>query len=120
MADNFTIVLTGVPDGMRQMWGWHKRLMSHFERVVIEYMLLIEAEAKRLAPYRYGRLRGSIHHRLIKELNSILAYVMSGVDYAIHQEFGTRYQSGKAHMRPAFEKYRDAFVRAVIQIIEKA
>lgn len=120
MADNFTVVITGVPEAMREIRGWQGRLVKRVKKVVLQYTLLIEGEAKRLAPVDTGRLRASIHHELEHVTNIIVGRVLSGVDYAIHQEFGTVFQAGKAHMRPAFEKYKDAFVRAIIDAIEKA
>lgn len=63
--------------------------------------LQVETAAKRLAPVDTGRLRSSITHSVSGNGDSLRADIYSDVNYAIYQELGTRYQSGKPFLRPA-------------------
>ena len=68
--------------------------------------LRVEALAKRLAPVDTGRLRTSISHDLAHDSQGLYAIVGTNVHYAIHQEFGTRYQHGQPFLRPALRAAR--------------
>lgn len=63
--------------------------------------LQVETAAKRLAPVDTGRLRSSITHGVSGNGDTLRADIYSDVNYAIYQELGTRYQSGKPYLRPA-------------------
>ena len=58
----------------------------------------IQRVAKRLAPVDTGRLQNSI----AVERGALKRKVGTNVEYAEHQEFGTRYQSGTPFLRPAW------------------
>lgn len=73
----------------------------------------VQAHAKMFAPVDTGNLRQSITSRPVDDLTS---EVISGADYAIYQEYGTRFQPGTAHMRPALERVEPAFIAAIEQI----
>lgn len=73
------------------------------EKLIQQTALLIEGDAKRFAPVDTGRLRNSIHSAKSGELEWMVG---TDVEYAIYQEFGTRYQSGTPYLRPAVEKNR--------------
>lgn len=73
----------------------------------------VTAHAKMFAPVDTGNLRQAITARPVDELTS---EVISGADYAIFQEYGTRFQPGTAHMRPALERVEPSFVAAMEQI----
>lgn len=62
-----------------------------------------QATAQFLAPVDTGRLRASISTRDAGPLNF---EVYTDVNYAVYQEYGTRYQPGKAFMRPSYERHR--------------
>lgn len=64
--------------------------------------------AQALAPVDTGRLRASISTR---ETGSLSFEVYTNLEYAPYQEYGTRYQSGKSFMRPAYERHRPEIVR---------
>jgi HK97 gp10 family phage protein len=63
--------------------------------------LRIEAAAKRLCPVDTGRLRASITHELGRDGQGMFALVGTNIDYAIYQEFGTRYMAAQPFLRPA-------------------
>jgi HK97 gp10 family phage protein len=79
------------------------------EALVAKYTALVEAEAKRLAPVETGHLRDEIH----SELTAMAGTVISDVPYSAAQEYGTARQAGTAFMRPALERYREAFLAEV-------
>lgn len=58
-------------------------------------------ETKRLAPVNTGRLRASYEASQGTDPFGPYVIVGSAVLYAKDQEFGTRYQHGKSHFRPA-------------------
>lgn len=93
--------------------GASGKVRSRLEQAVDRGALTVQAGAMSRAPVDTGALRASIHTTgggLSREVNS-------GVFYAIYQEFGTRYQSGTAHMRPAAEAARPAFEAACAEAI---
>ena len=73
----------------------------------------VQAHAKMFAPVDTGNLRQAITNRPVDDLTS---EIISGADYAIFQEYGTRFQPGTAHMRPALERVEPSFVAAMEQI----
>ncbi len=79
------------------------------DRLLSDGALMVQADAQGFAPVDTGRLRAAISTRK----SGTLAYeVYNDTNYSIHQEFGTRYQPGKAHMRPAYEKNRLAIIES--------
>ncbi len=68
-------------------------------------------EIQARAPVDTGHLRDSYDYRVEGSGNRVVAHVGTNVDYAIHQEFGTVYQSGTPHVRPAIEANRGELVR---------
>jgi HK97 gp10 family phage protein len=61
--------------------------------------------AIRKAPKDTGRLVGAISAHVVDGPGGPYAEVRCGVDYAIYQEYGTRYQSGTPFMRPALGQF---------------
>jgi len=49
-----------------------------------------EATSKRAAPVDTGELRGSISHQVEREPKRILGTIYTNIEYAPHQEWGTR------------------------------
>jgi len=66
----------------------------------------VERTAKHLAPVDTGRLRSSVNHSLKIDGRGLVAFIGTNVDYAIYQEFGTRYQRGTPFLRPALRAAR--------------
>lgn len=63
--------------------------------------LRVEAAAKRLAPVDTGRLRASITNQLGQDAQGLYAVIGTNVEYAIFQEFGTRFMPAHPFLRPA-------------------
>ena len=62
---------------------------------------------KRRAPFLSGNLRRSYHQedgRVTAESASVICG--TDVEYAIYQEFGTRFQAGTPHVRPTIDEDR--------------
>lgn len=77
-------------------------------------------ETKRLAPYLTGNLRRSYHaerHRVTQSKASVV--YGTDVEYAPYQEYGTRYMSGKPHVRPAIETKKDEAAREIAEAMEQ-
>lgn len=86
---------------------------SKASQVVRKAAADVQAHAKLFAPVDTGNLRQAITNRPVDDLTS---EIISGADYAIYQEYGTRFQPGTAHMRPALERVEPAFIAAMEQI----
>lgn len=89
--------------------GAGAKLKSGLTAAVAKTTFDVQAKAQGYAPVDTGALRGSISGRP----SGLQGEVSSGVEYAIYQEYGTRYQSGTPHMRPAAEQGMSNFVAAV-------
>jgi HK97 gp10 family phage protein len=93
------------------------RLSSQVERelskLVKKTAFGIEAKAKSLAPVDTGLLRNSIQTTVE---GSLKASVGTNVEYAEHQEFGTRHQKGKAFLTPAADEQKKEFEKDVRNI----
>lgn len=83
---------------------------------VAQTALSIESDAKQLAPVDTGRLRASISITFAPDRLS--AEVGTNVSYAVHQEFGTRYQPGTPFLGPAYEMNRAAFLANMKQALK--
>ena len=94
------------------------RLKAELERgggqIVRKAALDIESNAKSFSPVDTGNLKNSI---AMKTTSPLTAQVGTNVEYAIHQEYGTVHQSGKAFLRPAVERVRQPFIDAWAQFL---
>lgn len=89
------------------------RVRSELPAVVGRAGAAVQARAQGYAPVDTGALRAGI----TMTHSGLQAQVTPGVDYAIYQEFGTRYQAGTPHMRPAAEAEMPAFEAAVRALV---
>lgn len=101
--------------------GWIDGTVERAEAVISEYAEKIWEEARDLVPVDTGNLRSTIEIRLTK---SFLAGIkaMIGTDrttYAIHVEYGTQMTEAQPYIRPAFKKYRDEFVDAIADVLDR-
>ena len=72
-----------------------------------------ETAAKEHAPVKTGHLRRSITHELIDEgTRNIHARVGTNVQYAVFQEFGTRFHAAHPFLRPALAAVEE-FLRRI-------
>ena len=82
---------------------------------VHETLLLIESDAKQLAPVDTGYLRSSIHANFYGELAGT---VSANADYGIYVEFGTYSQRPQPYLTPAYQKNKEEFLRALKQALK--
>jgi len=68
-----------------------------------EAAAVVEGNAATTAPADTGTLRNSIGRRVLRD---DLAEVFSDVEYAVYQEFGTRFMQAQPFMRPALDGLR--------------
>ena len=79
------------------------RIEKALSQLVRKHAFGIEARAKQLAPVDTGLLRNSIQTDIKGPLK---ATVGTNVEYASHQEFGTRHQKGKPFLTPAADEQK--------------
>jgi HK97 gp10 family phage protein len=60
-----------------------------------------QATAQSHAPVRTGLLRASISHEVIQTGDLVVGRVYTNTEYAIYQEYGTRYHAPHPFMAPA-------------------
>lgn len=108
MASSVSIELKGFDSLLSRAKLLVPRVRAGAQEAVAEIALLIETEAKLLAPVDTGRLRASIHTELSPD--KLKAMVLDGVTYGVFLEFGTRYIKARPFLFPAYEKYRGTFV----------
>lgn len=70
----------------------------------------MEDLAKSLAPVDTGRLRDSIYHRAA----GFDLEFGNDVEYGFYQEFGTRFQTGTPHIRPALDANQQRILDAIL------
>ncbi|MDY0394789.1 HK97-gp10 family putative phage morphogenesis protein [Virgibacillus halophilus] len=68
----------------------------------------MQRSAQRYAPVDTGNLKRNIKYN--SQDDGFTAQVASEAEYAAYQEYGTRYQSGKPHVRPAYHEQKSKFV----------
>jgi len=101
--------------------AWVDGTVERVELVVAEYAEKIWKEARERVPVDTGNLRSTIEIRLTK---AIMAGVQAkvGTDrttYAIHVEYGTQMMDAQPYIRPAFRKYRDEFLDAIEEVLDR-
>lgn len=80
---------------------------------------LLVSEIQEWAPVLTSDLKRSYHHE-DGAVSDTRAQVLVGTDveYAPYQEFGTRYQPGTPHVRPALETAADAILAEIVAAAE--
>ena len=71
----------------------------------------LQISEQRLAPVDTGNLKRSTSLEITD--NGMTAIVEPTADYASYQEYGTRYQPGKAFVRPSVQAIRPKFERNI-------
>lgn len=84
------------------------------EQALSDGAVTVQGTAQALAPVDTGRLRASISTRDTGPLNF---EVYTNIEYAPYQEYGTRYQAGKAFMRPSYERHRLGIIESAKQAL---
>lgn len=110
-AGSISVKLEGQASLLSKLKGILPKVREGTRLAVAETALLVETDAKLFAPVDTGRLRSSIHAEIAPD--GLRATVVAEANYAVHVEFGTRYQRAQPFLFPAYEKNRLAFVAAL-------
>ena len=84
-------------------------------RFLEEASIIVQADAKRMAPVKTGNLRGSID----RDVQGDKAVVGTNVEYAEHVEYGTRYTKEQPYLRPAIDQNRKGLIRRFAEMIRR-
>lgn len=90
--------------------------MSDVKKVVKNNTIEMTNRAKREAPVETGHLKNSITMSI--EGGGLTGKTTSGANYAGYQEYGTRFQSGKPHIRPAYNKQKEQFKKDMDRLMK--
>jgi HK97 gp10 family phage protein len=112
-------------------------LKSAIETALVKFGIVLEGTASLLAPYDKGRLRASITYAtrdtpakpgpeadasdsVQQPTDSLVLHVGTSVEYAIHQEYGTKKMKAQPFMRPALDLRRGLFPEILRDEFKKA
>ena len=74
------------------------------------------ADARRNAPVDTGYLRSTIATEYEFSGDGVIGSVEAGANYAVHVENGTSRMAPQPFLRPAFDKHREKWIRAMEQV----
>lgn len=90
------------------------RMVQRVGDAVIAAVNAIQALAQTIVAVDTGNLKNSIH---VEQKSRFIAYVLTMVMYAHFVEFGTVKMAAQPYMRPAVERVRPIFIRAMTQAL---
>ena len=76
----------------------------------------MHSSAMKYSPVDSGFVRRNIKYNT--EDSGFTARVASEAEYAPYQEYGTRYQAGTPHVRPAFNKQNSKFLKDMKRLMK--
>lgn len=103
--------LDGVNKAIAKIQSYETSKREAVSRIVATTAKRVEAQAQALAPVDTGRLRDSIHTDI--DTGGLGATVGTAVNYAVYQEFGTRYMDAQPFLFPSWEMYKKPFVNDI-------
>ena len=110
-------------DVRNALWRFRElgdKVETNAEQAVMMGARVLQAEAKRRAPYDTGLLRRSIAARVVRQGDDVMGQVGTNVHYAIHVEYGhrlgkgKRYVPGRYFLKGAATAKRNAAIGAVV------
>lgn len=113
-----TVEIKGINELLAKAERYAEDVPQRLGAALTRGALLVEREAKALAPVDTGRLRASITHGVTVTPVGAEATVGTGVEYAVFQEFGTSRQPAQPFLFPAFEANRVEIVRSIAEALE--
>jgi len=92
-------------------WTDKQPLAAANHSAVFGVCLFIEARAKHAAPYDTGNLTRSIGTKMLTSVSETptLGVVTADAEYAVYQEFGTKFMAAHPFMGPALEQARKKY-----------
>ena len=88
---------------LKSLNQYDEHVKNGLKDAVKQCAFAIERDAKKNCPVDTGRLRASITTDTTK-IDDYEATVGTNIEYATHVEYGTRKQSAKPYLRPAYNK----------------
>ena len=77
----------------------------------------LQTMAQQRAPVDTGFLKRNINLNFSLQSTMFTAIVSSDAEYAPYQEYGTRFQPGTPHIRPAFYEVRPVFISDIERLV---
>jgi len=93
------------------------RLKESFSQQLQTVGGLMRNYAYDMCPVRTGYLRSTIFFKPVGLLDFEFG---ATADYAVHQEFGTRFFAARPFIRPAIEAYREELIQAGWKAVKEA
>lgn len=90
---------------------------DEIKRVVTETADRVVTESKKIVPVDTGRLRDSIHSKVMDE--GFTAHVIADTPYAAYVEFGTSRMSAQPYLTPSLELVKPFYIEELKRAIEK-
>lgn len=104
----------------RKLGTFESKLLSNLRGTA---KALVEAGvqlAQRYAPVDTGTLRDSISGSIERMMEAVVLRLEVGVDYGIHQEFGTIYHDAQPYLRPALRDLEPQVVKRTVKAYNDA
>lgn len=102
-------------DNLTQMFqGKQKSIENKITKALAKSGMIVAADAKAKAPVKTGQLRDSINVKI----SGKSAEIGTNVEYAIYQEFGTRYIKAHPYLIPALKENTDRIQETFKEILK--
>ena len=95
--------------------GASKKAMEQSSQVIRNNTERLKASAKAKAPVDTGFLK---NHITSSYPNSLEGHVKSEAAYGGYQEYGTRFQTGTPHIRPALQEIEPQFKKDMTDVLK--
>ena len=110
----------GAGDEIRQMANRFAvapaKAVTMIRQATVKTTIDTAADARRNAPVDTGYLRSTIATEYEFSGDGVIGTVEPGANYAVHVENGTSRMAPQPFLRPAFDKHRQKWIRAMEQI----
>lgn len=90
--------------------------LNDVKKTVILNASEMQRKAQRYAPVDTGNLKRNIN--MYQKDGGFTGEVRSEAEYAPYQEYGTRFQPGKAHIRPAFHEQKTKYINDLKRLMK--
>lgn len=97
--------------------GSSRKVMGQSSQVIRNNTERLKASAKEKAPVDTGFLK---NHITSSYPNSLEGHVKSEAAYSGYQEYGTRFQTGTPHIRPALREIEPQFKKDMTDVLKGA
>lgn len=104
---------------VRRVDDYARRLWQAIGLLADLFAARMEAFAKTNAPWtdRTGTARQSIRGFAVKQATSVVIWLVGGVDYFVHLEFGTRVMAPRPIIMPTLEAHYSQIMQAVRRLV---